>query len=75
MRVKTSVSLSTEILDQVSAHAVDGERSEFIEKALKWYIGHLTRIERNVLDLNNINAAANYLNSEAQDVLDYQVPF
>jgi metal-responsive CopG/Arc/MetJ family transcriptional regulator len=75
MRVKTSVSLSAEILDQVRAYAADGERSEFIEKALQRYIGYLERLERNVRDLNTINAAVNYLNSEAQDVLDYQVPF
>jgi metal-responsive CopG/Arc/MetJ family transcriptional regulator len=74
MRVKTSVSLSTEILDQVSAYAADGERSEFIEKALRQYIEHLERHARNVLDLNNINAAAKYLNSQAKDVLEYQVP-
>lgn len=74
MRIKTSVSLSKEILNQVSVYATDGERSEFIEKALREYIKYLERNERNVLDLNNINAAANYLNSEAKDVLEYQVP-
>ncbi|MDX9957264.1 MAG: ribbon-helix-helix domain-containing protein [Clostridia bacterium] len=74
MRIKTSVSLSKEILNQVSAYATDGERSEFIEKALRQYIEQLERHERNVLDLNNINAAASYLNSEAKDVLEYQVP-
>ena len=57
------------------AYAADGERSEFIEKALQRYIGFLERLKRNVRDLNTINAAANYLNSEAKDALDYQVPF
>lgn len=75
MRIKTSVSLSTEILDQVSAYAADGERSEFIEKALQRYIAYLKRLERNERDLNTINAAANYLNNEAKDVLAYQVLF
>jgi len=74
MRVKTSVSLSSDILDQVSAYAADGERSEFIEKALQRYIEHLKRHERNVLDLHTINAAASYLNSEAKNVLEYKVP-
>lgn len=74
MRIKTSVSLSSDILDQVSVYAADGERSFFIETALQRYIEYLKRHERSMRDLHTINTAADYLNSEAKDVLEYQVP-
>ncbi|NJL70920.1 MAG: hypothetical protein HC888_04535 [Candidatus Competibacteraceae bacterium] len=74
MRVKTSVSLSSEILDQVSRYASGGERSDFIEKALWKYLEFLKRHQRNQLDLQKINAVSDFLNREAIDALDYQVP-
>jgi metal-responsive CopG/Arc/MetJ family transcriptional regulator len=74
MRVKTSVSLSSEILDQVGQYAPGGERSDFIEKALWQYLDYLRRHERNLSDIERINNASSFLNEEARDVLDYQVP-
>lgn len=74
MRVKTSVSLSVEILTQVSKYAPGGERSEFIEKALWSYLELLRRAERDLRDLERINAAVAYLNEAAEDTLGYQVP-
>ena len=75
MRVKTSVSLSSEILSQVSHYAPGGERSDFIEKALWKYLEFLRREERNKTDLSRINNASDFLNEEAKDTLDYQVAF
>ena len=75
MRIKTSVSLSSEILNQVSHYATGGERSDFIEKALWKYLEFLRRDERNKIDLERINNAATFLNQEAKDTLDYQVTF
>jgi hypothetical protein len=75
MRVKTSVSLSTEILDQVGHYASGGERSDFIEKALWKYLEFLRRDERNQQDLERINSASSFLNEEAEDTLAYQVSF
>lgn len=72
MRRKTSISLSTDILDQIGNYVAEGERSDFIEKALWKYVEYLKREERNRLDLQKINAAADYLNSEAKDSLEYQ---
>ena len=72
MRIKTSVSLSSEILDEVSQYAPGGERSDFIEKALKKYLDFLKRHERNQSDLQKINNSSDYLNHEAKDVLEYQ---
>jgi hypothetical protein len=72
MRVKTSVSLSSEILDQVSRYTIDGERSDFIEKALWNYLETIRRNERNKNDLEKINGASSFLNVEAMDSLEYQ---
>lgn len=73
MKIKTSVSLSSQVLDQVSIHASDGERSEFIEKALWNYLESINKMERNMSDLKKINASAEYFNKEALDTLEYQV--
>jgi metal-responsive CopG/Arc/MetJ family transcriptional regulator len=73
MKTKTSVTLSTEILTQLSNITSVGNRSDFIEKALWRYIELLHREERNRDDLNIINSASSYLNKEAEDVLLYQV--
>ncbi|MDR0635533.1 MAG: ribbon-helix-helix domain-containing protein [Treponema sp.] len=73
MKTKTSVSLSNEILVQIDNMNSDGNRSDFIEKALWRYIELLQRDKRNQNDLNIINKAAQYLNKEAEDVLLFQV--
>ena len=74
MRVKTSVSLSNEVLHEVSNFTSGGERSEFIEKAIWTYISYLNRQTRNQTDTVKINASSDFLNSEAIDTLSYQVP-
>ena len=73
MRIKTSVSLSSDVLDQVTLHTSDGERSEFIEKAIWNYLEFLRRQERNISDAAKINDSAAFLNKEAIDSLEYQV--
>ncbi len=73
MRIKTSVSLSTDVLNQVSLHVTGGERSEFIEKALWNYLEYIRRHERNLVDLEKINNSIDFLNNEAIDSLEYQV--
>jgi metal-responsive CopG/Arc/MetJ family transcriptional regulator len=75
MRVKTSVSLSSEILDQVSLYTTGGKRSDFIEKALWHYLDYLRWHEPNQSDLERINSASSFLNEEARDTLGYQAPF
>jgi|GEM_PF-1012271 len=46
--------------------------SSFLEAAAWAYITRLHRAEQNARDVEIINANAEYLNSEAMDVLDYQ---
>ncbi len=72
MRVKTSVSLSQEILEDVGLCVADGERSEFVEQALRYYIDHLKRSRRDAADLEKINSSAQELNEEALDSLAFQ---
>ena len=74
MKVKTSITLSDYILAELDTNLdKSGNRSEFIEKAVKVYLDILRRAKRNKRDLNILNKYANYLNKEALDVLSYQV--
>jgi metal-responsive CopG/Arc/MetJ family transcriptional regulator len=71
MKVKTSVSLSREVLSQVDNLISPGNRSDFIEQALIKYIELIYREKRNQNDLARINAVADRLNEEAREVLQY----
>jgi len=73
MKVKTSITLSEEIL-QAMDELLDGEnRSAFIEDALRVYMRLLKKRERDLRDLKILNEKSDRLNREAQDVLSYQV--
>lgn len=73
MKVKTSITLSEDLLQAVDQQTgVSKKRSEFIETALWTYIAQLQRVEQNMHDLEVINARAETLNREADDVLEYQ---
>ena len=50
-----------------------GNRSQFIEAALRAYIAQLIRDEQSARDVEIINRRAEYLNAEAAEVLGYQV--
>lgn len=74
MKVKTSVTLSQDVLKAVNRLSRSYKsRSEFIEFALRAYITQAIRSEQNAQDLEIINQRADALNAEAADVLDYQV--
>ncbi|MBN2641699.1 MAG: hypothetical protein JXR78_08610 [Victivallales bacterium] len=73
MKVKTSISLSSEILEKVQTVTVEGNRSDFIEKALWYYLDMLQRDMRNKKDLEIINDASTRLNNEALDALGFQI--
>ena len=75
MRIKTSVTLSKDVLKAVDKLSRSYKsRSEFIEIALRSFIAQTARHQQNVKDLEIINRRADALNSEAEDVLAYQVP-
>jgi metal-responsive CopG/Arc/MetJ family transcriptional regulator len=73
MKVKTSITLSAEIIQEVDRFTqASGNRSEFIEAALKEFIARKTRDEQNRRDLGIINRKHARLNREAEDVMAFQ---
>ena len=75
MRIKTSVTLSKDVLKAVDKLSKSyRSRSEFVEIALRAFIAQTIRNPQNARDLEIINRRADALNAEAEDVLAYQVP-
>lgn len=73
MKVKTSITLSKDVLRAIDERAEVKNRSEFIETALRAFLTQVIRNERNARDLRLINDRADALNREALDVLNFQV--
>ena len=75
MKVKTSVTLSEELLKAIDRRSGEFKnRSDFIETAVRAFIAQMVRDEQNARDLAIIDREADRLNQEAADVLAYQVP-
>jgi len=73
MKEKTSITLSSDLLEQVDRVAGSKlSRSAFIEKVLRGYFRERARRKLHARDLERINAAAERLNAEAAEVLEYQ---
>jgi len=73
MKEKTSVTLSADVLAGIdrltgSKHS----RSAVIERVLRQYLAARARAKADARDLEILNRAADELNAEAEDVLDYQ---
>jgi metal-responsive CopG/Arc/MetJ family transcriptional regulator len=73
MKEKTSITLSTDVLagiDQLagSKHS----RSSFIERVLRSYLSQRAREQLQARDLDRLNQAAQRLNAEAAEVIEYQ---
>jgi len=74
MKVKTSITLSADLLDAINQRAAHFKnRSDFIEAAIRAFIVQMIRDEQNAKDLAIINREAARLNREAADVLAYQL--
>ncbi|MGE5445341.1 MAG: ribbon-helix-helix domain-containing protein [Ignavibacteriales bacterium] len=74
MKVKTSITLSEDLLEAIDQRSVQFKnRSDFIEAAIRAFIAQIIRDEQNAKDLAIINQRADRLNQEAADVLAYQV--
>lgn len=74
MKIKTSITLSEDLLETVDELAVNYKnRSEFIETIIRKAIAQMIRDEQNARDQKIINEHAERLNAEAKDVLKYQV--
>ena len=73
MKIKTSITLSREILDLVNKYTEgDNSRSAFIELAVRTYLDLIERNRRDQKDLLIIDRNSKMLNREALDVLRYQ---
>jgi metal-responsive CopG/Arc/MetJ family transcriptional regulator len=73
MKVKTSITLSEDLLGAVDRLAKpSGSRSGVIERVLRAYFRRRERRLRDERELERINRAADRLNAEALDTLDYQ---
>lgn len=72
MKVKTSVTLSEELLEALSSATGTANRSAFIEEATWRYLRAQQREARNARELELINEHADELNDEAFDVLEFQ---
>ena len=75
MKTKTSVTLSSDLLADVDKSVGSTKsRSAFIEAVLREYFKEKVREAINRRDAAIINANADYLNREMEDVLSYQAP-
>jgi metal-responsive CopG/Arc/MetJ family transcriptional regulator len=73
MKEKTSITLSSDVLQQIDRVAGSKHsRSAFIELVLRRFLRDHERAKRHARDLERINEAAERLNVEALDVLDFQ---
>jgi metal-responsive CopG/Arc/MetJ family transcriptional regulator len=73
MKEKTSITLSSEVLARVDRLAGSRHsRSAFIERVLRRYLLERERAAVQARDLERINHAADQLNAEVADVMDYQ---
>ena len=73
MKVKTSVTLSEELMHQIDALSSQyGTRSALIEQAERAFLSAQAQRARDAQDLEILNRCAERLNQEADDVLSYQ---
>ena len=73
MKVKTSVTIDEDLLRAIDKAAGKGtSRSRIIEEATRLYLRSRARAAREARDLAILDAVADDLNREMEDVLAYQ---
>jgi metal-responsive CopG/Arc/MetJ family transcriptional regulator len=72
MKVKTSVTLSADLLEQVDELAKLSSRSEVIEHAVRDFLAARKRAMRDARDIEIMNQHADAYNAETADFLSYQ---
>jgi metal-responsive CopG/Arc/MetJ family transcriptional regulator len=72
MKVKTSITLSEDILDEVDRAAGSESRSTFIEGVLRGFLRRRALNREQDRDREILDRVAEALNEEAMDVLRYQ---
>ena len=71
-KIKTSVSLSKSLLEELAQINRGMNVSEFVEKAIIHYLNELKRQERGRRDIEIINANAARFKKEAEENLKFQ---
>lgn len=75
MKEKTSITLSHDVLAKIDRLAGSRySRSSFIESVLRKYLLERAQAAIQARDLERINNAADRLNAEAADAMEYQIP-
>jgi metal-responsive CopG/Arc/MetJ family transcriptional regulator len=74
MKVKTSITLSEDLLREIDARVeVRGRsRSEFIEEAVRAFLAHADRLTLQAREAALLREHAAALNAEMADILEYQ---
>ncbi|MBI2337300.1 MAG: hypothetical protein HYU97_11130 [Deltaproteobacteria bacterium] len=73
MKVKTSITLSASILEQLSSLETKyTNRSKLIEEAIVLFLEKIKKEVRNQNDLSILNKNSDSLNKEALEVLEFQ---
>lgn len=72
MKVKTSVTLSEELLQAISVETGAENRSAFIETATWEYLESRRKRLRDRREMDLINSNADLLNEEARDTFEFQ---
>ncbi|MHB9294015.1 hypothetical protein Holit_03139 [Hollandina sp. SP2] len=71
-KVKTSVSLSRSLIEELAPFNETGNISQFVEQALTYYLAELKRQERIKRDSELLNANIARFNTEAEENLEFQ---
>jgi metal-responsive CopG/Arc/MetJ family transcriptional regulator len=71
-KIKTSVSISQSLLEELTPFNKDSNISQFIEQALTYYLAELKRQVRRERDRELLNANAVQFNKEAEENLEFQ---
>jgi metal-responsive CopG/Arc/MetJ family transcriptional regulator len=72
MKVKTSITLSDDLLRAVDELARSSSRSEVIEQALRDFLAARAKALRDARDVELMNQHADAYNLETADLLSYQ---
>ncbi len=75
MKIKTSITLSEDLLREIDARveARGRSRSEFIEEAVRAFLAEADRLTLQAREAALLREHAAALNAEMADVLEYQV--
>lgn len=72
MKVKTSITLSQDLLQAVDELAASSSRSDVIERAVRDFLAARAREARDARDLEAMNRLADAYNVETADLMTYQ---